>query len=191
MLGTFAYLVKLENVTDEAFMPSSLSDDCDVKPKPILKLLSINLQRLMDASTTLKNAGQLARAAGVDQKTIWRILNHANYPALDKLEKIAVAYRLTPAELLAPGMVPAQPLSFDAQYLGRLYDQITDETERQRAWSIAVLALRGMAPPAGLAPPSAAEAAPPPEAPAPAEPPAAAARKRAAPRAKPRTPARR
>ncbi|MES2187974.1 MAG: helix-turn-helix transcriptional regulator [Pseudomonadota bacterium] len=51
----------------------------------------------------------LARAAKIDQKTVWRIYNGQTEPGLDVVTKIARVYKFEPWQLLVPGFDPALP----------------------------------------------------------------------------------
>jgi transcriptional regulator with XRE-family HTH domain len=67
-----------------------------------LQTLADNLAWLMQNSAEYGSAGLLGKKAGVDQKTIWRILNHTNQPTIDKLAKLAAVFKLEAWQLLAP-----------------------------------------------------------------------------------------
>ncbi|MBX3603220.1 MAG: helix-turn-helix transcriptional regulator [Rubrivivax sp.] len=82
-------------------MPEIVSQTHPVDKNPE-KTLAANLHWLMANSADFRTAGRLSKAAKVDQKTIWRILNQANAPTLDKLTAIASAFRVETWQLLAP-----------------------------------------------------------------------------------------
>lgn len=69
-----------------------------------LETLAANIKTLMGAHTELRTDGRLGKAAGIDQKTVWRIVNKKNEPTLEQLSAIAKAYRVEPWQLLVPGM---------------------------------------------------------------------------------------
>jgi len=153
-----------------------------LEPTPALLTLVANLKRFQAANIALESANKLAAVAGVNQTTVSDILKYDRYPTLDKIESLAKACNVTPAELLS-----AQPLSKDARYIGQLFDQITDVSERVRAWAIVMAALQGPIPPGLFSRPDP-EPPTPPDSP-PQSPKAAASpvRKRGAPPPKPRT----
>lgn len=66
------------------------------------RTLAANLHWLMTNSADYQSAGKLAKKAGVDQKTIWRVLNQTNVPTLDKLTKLAGVFKIEAWQLLAP-----------------------------------------------------------------------------------------
>ncbi len=67
-----------------------------------LQTLADNLAWLMQSHPEFGSAGLLGKKAGVDQKTIWRILNLTNQPTIDKLAKLASVFKLEAWQLLAP-----------------------------------------------------------------------------------------
>ena len=79
------------------------------KPSKALLVLADILDRLMRGSKDYATQPAVARKAKVDQKTIWRILNKANEPSLDKLERIAAVFDLQPWQMLVPGLEPTSP----------------------------------------------------------------------------------
>jgi len=69
-------------------------------------VLSVNLKALMAASDSYKSQRQVAAKAGMDQRTVGRILNEEHSPTLVQLERLAGAFNLMPWQLLVPGLDP-------------------------------------------------------------------------------------
>ena len=68
--------------------------------------LSANLKALMSAHATLTTQAALGKAAGIDQRTVGRIINGTHSPTLKAVEALARAYRLAAWQLLMPGLDP-------------------------------------------------------------------------------------
>lgn len=108
MLGTNALQVK-------AHMPVCCGQDCLVpakthsKPSLALEVLAENLEALRIAARDLNTQPKIAKKAGFDQKTAWRIFNKVNEPTLEQLSKFAKAFGLQPWQLLVPGLDPINP----------------------------------------------------------------------------------
>lgn len=71
--------------------------------------MSENLSRLMAATPALDTQPKVAKLAKMDQKTVWRILQCANEPSIDKVEKLAKVFGLEAWQLLVPDLIPAAP----------------------------------------------------------------------------------
>lgn len=71
--------------------------------------LSENLKALMAHDPELTTEPKVAKAAGVDQKTVWRMIKKSNSSTLDKIAKVAAAFDLQAWQLLVPGLEPENP----------------------------------------------------------------------------------
>ena len=69
-------------------------------------IVATNLKALMAASAGLGTQCALAKASGIDQKTISRILNAKNSPSIDVLSSISDALGLQLWQLLVPNIDP-------------------------------------------------------------------------------------
>lgn len=63
----------------------------------------------MKARPGLSTQAKLGQAAGVDQRTIGRILNCEHAPTAAQIEKIARAFSIEPWQLLLPQLDPGDP----------------------------------------------------------------------------------
>lgn len=72
------------------------------------KVLADNLQRLMEYHRFVSDEA-VGKAAGVNQKTVWRIRNHAQSPTVEMLEKVASAFALHAWQMLIPNLDPRNP----------------------------------------------------------------------------------
>lgn len=102
-LGVSAYLRKAHMPSKDEHISRMLQD--------IRETLAQNVLALMESRKMTADA-QLAKCAGVDQKTIWRIKNKTQAPTTEKLELIARAFGLHAWQLLIPGLDPANPPVF-------------------------------------------------------------------------------
>lgn len=68
--------------------------------------LSSNLKALMEAHATLRTQAAVGKAAGIDQRTVGRILNGSHNPTLKHIEALAKCFKLTSWQLLMPGLDP-------------------------------------------------------------------------------------
>lgn len=73
--------------------------------------LATNLRSLMEASVELRSQAAVARRAGVDQRTVGRILNREHSPTVTQLERLARAFSISPWQLLVPDYDPRDPPS--------------------------------------------------------------------------------
>lgn len=101
MLGTFALLVK-------AHLPIDSCKRIGMKI-PTSQILADNLRKLMKASKDLTSQADVGAKAGVNQRTVGRILNQEHFPTLDILEAIAGVFKLEPWQLLVPNLDPSNP----------------------------------------------------------------------------------
>lgn len=101
IIGTFA-------VTDKAHLPVSAGEDRRVD-QSLLKLLAKNLGRLSAAKGAPSTQTEIAKRAGVDQKTVSRTLAATNAPSVDKLKGFADAFKVRPWQLLVPDLDPLNP----------------------------------------------------------------------------------
>lgn len=76
---------------------------------PALSVLAANLGRLMAHTPGMMTQKAVAARAGVDQRSVGRILNRENNPRLDQLEKLAVAFGLHAWQILVTDMEPSDP----------------------------------------------------------------------------------
>jgi transcriptional regulator with XRE-family HTH domain len=93
-------------------------------------VFAMNLEALMhqarkDGDKHLATPEELEEASGVSRSNIYRYLAQDNYPALDKIERIARAFRLQPWQLLVPGLDPTNPpVVFVTEAERQLYESI-------------------------------------------------------------------
>jgi len=76
-------------------------------PADALEVLARNLRALMATHPALRTQATVAKAAGVDQRTVGRCLNQEHAPSVVQLGKLAGAYRLEAWQLLVPDLDPA------------------------------------------------------------------------------------
>ena len=72
-------------------------------------VLGRNLKTLMDAHEILRTQAAVAKAAGMDQTTVGRILAGSHSPRLQQIEALAEVYGLAPWQLLVPNLAPGKP----------------------------------------------------------------------------------
>lgn len=72
-------------------------------------VLATNLRRLMETHASLRSQPALAKRAGVDQKTISRVLAAENAPSITVVAKIARAFGLEAWMLLTRQFNPQDP----------------------------------------------------------------------------------
>lgn len=77
------------------------------KGEPVEKVLAANVRALMKAHAWTQ--AKLAKAAGIDQTTISRILAAKHKVQLDTLGAIAHAFDIEPYQLLIHGLNPKHP----------------------------------------------------------------------------------
>ncbi|HEY6020656.1 MAG TPA: helix-turn-helix transcriptional regulator [Candidatus Paceibacterota bacterium] len=95
ILGTFPFTVK-------ASVPKT-KEGYEMR-----EIVAQNIQALMNYHGMTADA-QLAQAAGIDQKTIWRMRRMDQSSNVDKLESIANVFGLKAWQLLIPHIDPAHP----------------------------------------------------------------------------------
>ncbi len=71
--------------------------------------LAANLAALMAASVELKSQAAVAKRAGMDQRTVGRIINREHSPTVVQLERLARAFGIAPWQLLVPRFDPGDP----------------------------------------------------------------------------------
>lgn len=75
--------------------------------------LSANIKALMqyerDKNRDLTSDAKVAKRAGVDQKTVWRMVNEANSARVESVAKVAEAFGLSTWQILVPGLDPSNP----------------------------------------------------------------------------------
>ena len=69
-------------------------------------ILAKNIEALMQASCDLRTQAKLGKAAGIDQRTVGRILKAEHSPSMDKVQAIADAFGIMPWQLLVPDLDP-------------------------------------------------------------------------------------
>lgn len=89
-------------------MPSPLGEHPEMD-ESTANTLSANLTALMENDRELTTDAKVAKAAGVDQKTVWRMVAKSNSATLDKIAKVAAAFDLQTWQLLVPGLEPTNP----------------------------------------------------------------------------------
>ena len=87
-------------------------------PSPVLVVLAANLSALKVASADLDSQGKIGARAGINQRTVGRILNMEHEPTVGQLGKLAAIFGLEPWKLLVPGLNPKRhPRLADAEML--------------------------------------------------------------------------
>jgi transcriptional regulator with XRE-family HTH domain len=89
-------------------MPAHSSHD-DAAMGDIAADLATNLAALMASTVDLRTQASVGKRAGVDQRTVGRILNREHSPNLLQIQKLAAAFGLQPWQLLVPHLDPANP----------------------------------------------------------------------------------
>lgn len=77
----------------------------------IADIVAANLESLME-DRAISSDNALAKLAGVNQKTVWRILNKRQSPTVGTMEKLAKPFGLQAWQLLIPGLDPKNPPVF-------------------------------------------------------------------------------
>lgn len=108
-VGIFASHVK-------ANVPYLVQHDCGMgakRPKPedeppsaALNILGDNLRALRDASADFDSDAKIGAKAGMDQKTVWRIINKKNEPTTLQISRLAGVFELEPWKLFVPNLEP-------------------------------------------------------------------------------------
>lgn len=112
-VGIFASAVK-------ANLPYLPAHDCGMatkreKPEPseppsaALLVLAENLKALRDSSPVYSSDAKIGAKAGIDQKTVWRIINKKNEPTTLQVSKLAAVFELDPWKLFVPNLEPTNP----------------------------------------------------------------------------------
>lgn len=101
-------------------------------------VIAENLLKLMKMAGS-KNPTAFSKVAGVDQKTVCRILDGEMSPTITVVEKIAIKFGLQAWQLLLPGLDPTNPPVFALTETERnLYEKLGDiakeVSETQRAY---------------------------------------------------------
>lgn len=73
------------------------------------RVLASNLKALMAAHDPALSGRALGKAAGVDPKTVTRILAEQHAPNIDTIAALSAVFHLLPWQVLVPGMDPADP----------------------------------------------------------------------------------
>jgi transcriptional regulator with XRE-family HTH domain len=80
-----------------------------VAPRPLSVLFSANLAALMQVDRSLSTQLALAKASGVAQTSIGRILRHEQSPTLDMVDRLAATFHLEPWQMLVADFDPTNP----------------------------------------------------------------------------------
>jgi transcriptional regulator with XRE-family HTH domain len=86
-------------------MPARLAHHLSMD-RTALETLAANLRALMGAREELRTQARVGAKAGMDQRTVGRILNREHAPTLPQLDGLARAFGLEPWQLLVPGFDP-------------------------------------------------------------------------------------
>lgn len=92
-----------------------------------LETLASNLKALKAKDRDLSSDGKIAKKAGLDQKTVNRIVNKKHEPTLAALSQLSAAVGLQhPWQLLVPNLVPSNPpmLAAESASLLKLLENI-------------------------------------------------------------------
>ena len=100
--------------------------------------LSSNLKALKKAYKELSSDAKIGRAAGLDQKTVWRMINETNSATIESVGKVAAAFGLATWQVLVPGLDPSNPpvvamTETERQFYTRLKQDITTLVENPEA----------------------------------------------------------
>lgn len=96
----------------KAFLPAAWEDDRRVDtPSSLARTLARNLDALMKAHADMRSQAAVARRAGIDQRTVGRILHTKHAPTLQQIDKLASAFGMPAWQLLLPGFDPSDPPS--------------------------------------------------------------------------------
>lgn len=109
-----------------------MSDAEQKAPSPALVILAKNLGKLRDEHATLTSQAAIGKKAGIDQRTVGRILNMEHEPTLSQLSKLAEAFNLDqPWKILVPDLVPSNPpmLASDSAGILKLLENIGSTKE--------------------------------------------------------------
>lgn len=90
----------------KAPMPRSFCDDAAMQEESAGSALSENLKALMKADKQLTSDAKVAKKAGIDQKTVWRMVNEANSASIKSVSRVAAAFGLSAWQILVPGLDP-------------------------------------------------------------------------------------
>lgn len=110
------------------------------------QVLAENLRALIAADQAGKSPSVRGWALSkkLEPMKVQRATKGSNGASVETLQELADATGRQPWELLVPGMkAPLPGVSAKAAELARLYDEIADKAERQKAYAIARLALTG------------------------------------------------
>lgn len=90
-------------------MPADFCDSQRMDDENVSGVLSANLKALKAAHTELTSDARVAKRAGVDQKTVWRMINESNSATLGSITQVAAAFDLQAWQILVPGLDPRNP----------------------------------------------------------------------------------
>ena len=63
----------------------------------------------MESHVTLRTQAAVGKAAGIDQRTVGRILSGSHSPTLERVDALARCFGLLAWQLLIPGLDPKNP----------------------------------------------------------------------------------
>lgn len=95
----------------KAFLPQIHRQNCLMHGSD--EILSENLKKLMASRPDLSSQAAVGEKAGIDQRTVGRIINREHSPSLEKIQGLAKAFGLQPWQILSADF-GAAPLSFGA-----------------------------------------------------------------------------
>lgn len=106
-----------------------MRDHIGMGKQTVQQVLAKNVEALRKAPGMPSSQAAIGKDAGIDQKTVSRILGVKNAPGVDCLDGLAKAFKVEPWQLLVPGLDPIKkpqiadvsPLAMD---LARLYDAL-------------------------------------------------------------------
>lgn len=133
ILGTNALCVKAQ-------MPICYIQD-GAMGNSAASVLADNLTALMAADTEVSSQPRLAKKAGLDQKTIWRIVNQVNSPTIEAVEALAGVFKVAAWQLIHPAFKPIPKLGGGVAVLGMPGWPFTTEL-RERVEALDEVALR-------------------------------------------------
>lgn len=120
-------------------MPAAFCDDGCMN-ETAGAALSANLTALMKAHKELTSDGKVAARAGLDQKTVWRMVNEANSANIRTVSRVAEAFGLAAWQILVPGLDPnnlpvVTMTETERQFYARLKTDITTLVTNGRSTS--------------------------------------------------------
>lgn len=84
-------------------------------PSAALAVISTNLKALRAAHPNYDSDAKIGKKAGMDQKTVWRIIAMTNEPTTEQISKLAAVFDLEPWQLLVPSLEVTNPPMLEHQ----------------------------------------------------------------------------